>query len=1013
VAQYLLGPDAMLNQQGESTSTFRVDRSKEFFPSPCSSNHHVKFVSDSMNMTDIPESESLGSSEYSTSLRSLFGHNRCYQVTGGVRRQYPIEGQYSDYSLHGSDPASDGNYQLTKVSKRNVVGDQAERGPRPGRLSSRLYPRLKYEWIGLLMSSTLYLLSGWDGMVYCRQESYSDTSQLQLFYDDDNDGQSYYESCGQIFSRQVLPSALITMSCASLALVELHKRHVSSHVVGILSVVALSSCLFTIFSMILVPQATHSFQNDLNEWAIKNNIASQASTTTSVNIANNNSNGVNTDTFYYATDDNIVDDEKKDYFLNSTNSSDYTLNEDQDLDEDRSNDYQYDDSRLENDKSQYYYYETNNDQYYALEQNDDSYRRRIQVTSQLQTSVRSNKEVTEAQNPAFKSQETSNSSPFETFFFHSPSLPKALYAINALGEIGANANLYHAIWVSFILTVALAHQYLYPLWLFFLCRSYLFWKKSRARRQQFFRHRERVGSWFAVFISSMLVFVSSSIIWWDVFRDICREFQLGNLIQYSQFTSRTYEGHESFYSNDGSFNFLSIHPRVCSSTEVAMWMGPIGAILSVFAVGIHSSSQRFAAGSTLLSLEATVSAIIVIVYGFGSMYVTGSYMGGLAESVGNVYYATWVAFLFSLRVFIGCMEEALSPDDKDESNSQLGVQRSISDDKQKPLVEDENKSQGKKKEDSDSRKACLKRWCALALLSAINHGAAYDAAQQMYYTTYGYDTARLDVMVESYGEMDDAQKFALVCPFFVMSLSAYVSLMHLWDETYAVISNPTIGLICALIAFFSCMAQIICSQHAANSFAINHTGEIVCANLYYFTWASMIVAGLNLHFYSDRRFHLPEKPLSFVMWFGLVKIAAIMVSSSSHIWLSIRADCRNSSNSIVDSSFCSRTLFALITGLLVTIHSSIVCAAILLKFKHNQKFQDMVSCILALMMLFAVGRITGIGGPAESVGDLYYSTWLAFFTVAYIAGQFAKRQWIERAQRAASPPIEPTPPNLV
>jgi len=73
----------------------------------------------------------------------------------------------------------------------------------------------------------------------------------------------------------------------------------------------------------------------------------------------------------------------------------------------------------------------------------------------------------------------------------------------------------------------------------------------------------------------------------------------------------------------------------------------------------------------------------------------------------------------------------------------------------------------------------------------------------------------------------------------------------------------------------------------------------------------------------------------------------------------------------------------------------------------------MVSCILALMMLFAVGRITGIGGPAESVGDLYYSTWLAFFTVAYIAGQFAKRQWIERAQRAASPPIEPTPPNLV
>jgi uncharacterized membrane protein len=39
----------------------------------------------------------------------------------------------------------------------------------------------------------------------------------------------------------------------------------------------------------------------------------------------------------------------------------------------------------------------------------------------------------------------------------------------------------------------------------------------------------------------------------------------------------------------------------------------------------------------------------------------------------------------------------------------------------------------------------------------------------------------------------------------------------------------------------------------------------------------------------------------------------------------------------------------------------------------------LISMFLVLLFGATVALITGIGGPGQSVGDLYYSTWLAFF----------------------------------
>jgi hypothetical protein len=47
------------------------------------------------------------------------------------------------------------------------------------------------------------------------------------------------------------------------------------------------------------------------------------------------------------------------------------------------------------------------------------------------------------------------------------------------------------------------------------------------------------------------------------------------------------------------------------------------------------------------------------------------------------------------------------------------------------------------------------------------------------------------------------------------------------------------------------------------------------------------------------------------------------------------------------------------------------------------RFQAHVEMLISLFLMFlfvaAVALITGIGGPGHSVGDLYYSTWMAFW----------------------------------
>lgn len=652
---------------------------------------------------------------------------------------------------------------------------------------------------------------------------------------------------------------------------------------------------------------------------------------------------------------------------------------------------------------------------------------------------------------------TTSKEEFKEYFFQQPSIPYSLYSVNGLGEIGDNANLYHAIFGSFIFAFIIAHQYIYALALLYCCRSYLYWKKNRLKTTLFFRHRERVGSWILILVASSLVLISSSLLWADVLREQCIATKVEETTANSQ---------ESNNSNN-RLTMLSIDPRICSSTKSAILMGAFGIILSLFSVLVHSSSHRFATRTIPLRMEGAASFALVLFYGFGNMFVTGSYQGGLAENVGNLYYATWCCFLFSLRVFIGCVEEAhhseyeegeakhsnttitantttsnrhLSSSSSQRSTSMKGVTPMkpnvvayhhttlMPDDNDKHVhlttsdhdgsIESPQQMHNTSNESDLSYEnpiVFVKKWLTLALLSAINHGAAYDAAQQMYFTTFGYNTGSLKVMAATYGSMSASQKWCLLCPFLVMCASLVVAALHLWERSYPIVTLPTVGLVCAVVASTLCASQILISQHAANSFAVNHMGGIVSANLYYFTWGSLFSAAYNLKFYYHRIHPNAESPLVFVLWFGLVKIGIVMVGASSHLWLAIQEDCRGLSSSSqysngsntndlqqqqydddytsaleTSSSFCWRTSFSLYAGLVLTVLSIVVSAMLVLKSKYVIWFQNIVGSSFAVLFTFGAGWITGMGGPAESVGDLYYSTWLAYAVSVAISSSWIK-----------------------
>ena len=458
----------------------------------------------------------------------------------------------------------------------------------------------------------------------------------------------------------------------------------------------------------------------------------------------------------------------------------------------------------------------------------------------------------------------------------------------------------------------------------------------------------------------------------------------------------------------------------CTRTELAGTAGLLASILSAVAIVAHSFMRRHAAavaasadpsrhsvhGSTVLTLpsELALSLLNSLVLGSSAIFVTG--VKGPAQSVGNMYYSLWLSFLLSIRITVACLEQMFNVDDEEElmreqanpgptimacgtaNIEQEGVNPSMRfkvpdyhDAVKKQIVAKVDNTPFKSmagtdsfREDEDAatvntinpneRPRRLRRWGSLAVFSSVCAASAWDAGQNVA------------------DGITHAQRFMFILPMAVASTCYVIFVMCLSDIAYIFVDDFRVGGAVAIIIFLCWLSNIVVTMHAHTSFAVNSIGEIKFANLYYFSWASIIVAGLQMKSYTTKRLGVKPKSLVLIMWFAIVKVSFVMFGGGLHIWLNIANTCklRNGEWQNEPLSFCNRTAFSVIVGTAGTVIAFFVMVGRAIRqVTRTQLYVEMIlSGMFVLVFGSAAAVITSIGGPGQSVGDLYYSTWLSF-----------------------------------
>lgn len=138
--------------------------------------------------------------------------------------------------------------------------------------------------------------------------------------------------------------------------------------------------------------------------------------------------------------------------------------------------------------------------------------------------------------------------------------------------------------------------------------------------------------------------------------------------------------------------------------------------------------------------------------------------------------------------------------------------------------------------------------------------------------------------------------------------------------------------------------------------------------------------------YVKSLFRVDHNDFVSVIWASVCKICFVILGASMHIWHTISDNCDFDEITSGAVTFCSRTVFAMIVALSGILVGGLVVfgrfSMAMLPIYQCNRFQAHVEMIVSAFLVFlfgaAVALITGIGGPGQSVGDLFYSTWLAF-----------------------------------
>lgn len=577
-----------------------------------------------------------------------------------------------------------------------------------------------------------------------------------------------------------------------------------------------------------------------------------------------------------------------------------------------------------------------------------------------------------------------------------------LAAVDHYGHVADNANLYYMAWISEILAISLVYQTVAAT--IRLTRaaknqadsallpatswdsSYRMDSESRAMwYKSLYRLRIRTGIWMAAFLSSFVVIASSQYVWTQV------------LWAYA-----------SQYSADAKYTTVcrvvrensNLPPQLCRRTVTSWLSGVIGSALSATAIGMHLAGRWTAADSQLhqqdslpvwerllvqnrlpLRTELVLSVLLSIVSGFNAVFATG--VQGPAATVGNLYYASWLCFLLYVRIGLGCLEEHHNIEEEEvgEDIKQdgyiapvlVGRQVGVTSARDMSTLQSSSDATGKSEQVytdplEKDRAPIARKYFFLAIFSLVCAASAYDAASNQ--------NKRLTPV----------QIYMSTAPCVVSVLSGFLFVLCLSPHCYTIVSRFWIGGSLSIFCFIVWLVNLVLTMHSANSWAVNGIGEIKTANLYYFSWASIITSSIQMMSYLKAAFGVKKNDYMSFVWVGICKVCFVVLGAAMHIWHTISGNCGFDEITIGAVTFCSRTVLAMVVALTGMLVGGLVVAGRMLLMCcpscQCSRFQTHIEMIISIFLVFlfgaAVALITGIGGPGQSVGDLYYSTWCAF-----------------------------------
>ena len=275
--------------------------------------------------------------------------------------------------------------------------------------------------------------------------------------------------------------------------------------------------------------------------------------------------------------------------------------------------------------------------------------------------------------------QNTNNNPYQT-----------LAAVDAMGHVGDNANLYYLAWISMGLVVAIVYQVSVecvrqaeilkdlkqrqgqPQENVEAMLSYTTsqWQLYREQRDTWYnslyRLRIRSGIWVSALLATTVVLASSLLLWRDV---------LAPAASRSSGAELHFRG--VCLALAKSENNSTLPPELCARTALSICSGGTAVVLCLVAIVIHIGARRDAAAHVMddscspvlsvqhyahhfhstspLRTEFVLSLLLSTLLGLNAVFGTG--VQGPAASVGNLYYASWASVLLCLRITLGCLEE--------------------------------------------------------------------------------------------------------------------------------------------------------------------------------------------------------------------------------------------------------------------------------------------------------------------------------------------------------------------